>query len=88
MRPVSRPRRAEVSRRDMFRTGAFLTAGVAAGEPAQSSVAKIPGPEVYTRIGVRPFSGGRGLRWLAGPVLFAVGAWTSSLVLSWLSTTR
>ncbi len=55
MRPVSRPRRAGVSRRDMFRTGAFLTAGVAAGEPAQSSVAKIPGPEVYTRIGVRPF---------------------------------
>ena len=36
------------------------------------------------RMGVRPFSGGRGLRWLAGPVLFAVGAWISSLVLGWV----
>jgi O-antigen/teichoic acid export membrane protein len=31
------------------------------------------------RMGVRPFSGGRGLRWLAGPVLFAAGAWLSAL---------
>jgi seryl-tRNA(Sec) selenium transferase len=39
----------------MFRTGGLLTAGLAASETAQGSVAKIPGPEVYTRIGVRPF---------------------------------
>lgn len=60
MRPVTRQRlsrqhRAGLSRRDMFRTGGLLTAGIAAGEAAQASVAKIPGPEVYTRIGVRPF---------------------------------
>jgi hypothetical protein len=29
---------------------------------------------------VRPFSGARGLVWLAGPALFAIAAWTSSLL--------
>ena len=55
MRTLSRHRRAGLSRRDMFRTSGLLTAGLSAGETTQASVAKIPGPEVYTRIGVRPF---------------------------------
>jgi O-antigen/teichoic acid export membrane protein len=32
------------------------------------------------RMGVRPFSGARKLYWFAGPVLFGVGAWASSLL--------
>ena len=32
------------------------------------------------RMGVRPFSGSRKLWWFAGPALFAIGAWVSSLL--------
>lgn len=47
--------RAGISRRDVFRTGGMLAAGAAAGSSSEAAPAKAAGPEVYTRIGVRPF---------------------------------
>ena len=44
-----------ISRRDMFRTGSALAAGFAAGTPAGAATTNMPGPEIYTHIGVRPF---------------------------------
>src|SRR5436190_8208687 len=44
-----------VSRRDVFRKGGLLAAGAASGGPAQGAAPAPKGPEVYTRIGVRPF---------------------------------
>jgi L-seryl-tRNA(Ser) seleniumtransferase len=44
-----------VSRRDVFRKGGLIAAGVAAGGPAPAAPSAPSGPEVYTRIGVRPF---------------------------------
>ncbi|MBZ5596446.1 MAG: aminotransferase class V-fold PLP-dependent enzyme [Acidobacteriia bacterium] len=55
MRPDVSPSRAGLSRRDVFRTGGVMAAGLAASEPAPAAVTKAPSPEVYTRIGVRPF---------------------------------
>src|SRR5262245_36445641 len=47
---------AKVSRRDVFKRSGMVAAGMAAGGPGASAAA-VPakGPEVYTRIGVRPF---------------------------------
>ena len=53
MRTRSRQSLAGVSRRNLFRTGSLLAAGLAGAETAQGANAKISGPEVYTRIGVR-----------------------------------
>src|SRR5437879_1366406 len=50
---ITRSRRS-FNRRDMFRTGGLMAAGLAAGEKA-GAAPKIPSPAVYTRIGVRPF---------------------------------
>jgi hypothetical protein len=55
MRTRSRQSLAGVSRRNLFRTGSLMAAGLVGGETAQSTNAKTPDPEVYTRIGVRPF---------------------------------
>jgi len=55
MRTRSRQSFAGVSRRNLFRTGSLMAAGLVGGETAQSANAKTPDPEVYTRIGVRPF---------------------------------
>jgi D-glucosaminate-6-phosphate ammonia-lyase len=55
MRTRSRQSFAGVSRRDLFRTGSLVAAGFVGAETAQGANAKIPDPEVYTRIGVRPF---------------------------------
>jgi len=43
-----------ISRRNLFQTGAAAAAAAAAGA-AQAPAASASGPEVYTRIGVRPF---------------------------------
>ena len=55
MRTRSRQSLAGVSRRNLFRTGSLMAASLVGTETAQGANAKIPGPEVYTRIGVRPF---------------------------------
>ncbi len=45
-----------VSRRDLFRTGGLAAAGLASHSAAVAAPARMGGgPEVYTRIGVRPF---------------------------------
>ena len=44
-----------VSRRDIFRTGGAVAAGLATGATAAAAPTSGPTPEVYTRIGVRPF---------------------------------
>src|SRR5690349_20569700 len=46
---------ARVSRRDVFRRGGLIAAGVASSGPARGATTAPKGPEVYTRIGVRPF---------------------------------
>src|SRR5438270_3847856 len=48
----SAPSNATISRRRLFQAGT-LVAGAMSSEPA--AAAAEPGPEVYTRIGVRPF---------------------------------
>src|SRR5467141_4115355 len=55
MHADSKQFRASLSRRDMFRAGGLMVAGLVGVGSAQAAVAKTPGPEVYTRIGVRPF---------------------------------
>jgi D-glucosaminate-6-phosphate ammonia-lyase len=49
----SRRLRSGVSRRQLFQAGGVVAAGLAAGQPAPAAVT--PNPDVYTRIGVRPF---------------------------------
>jgi len=44
---------AEMSRRDVFKTGVAAAAG--AGEPSIAAAASTSGPDPYSRIGVRPF---------------------------------
>ena len=45
----------KISRRDVFKRGGLAAAGLAAGAPANAAPTPAKGPEVYTRIGVRPF---------------------------------
>ena len=45
---------SRISRRDVFRTTGILAASAATGA-AEPATVKTSGPEVYTRIGVRPF---------------------------------
>jgi L-seryl-tRNA(Ser) seleniumtransferase len=45
---------SRISRRDVIRTSGLLAASAAAGD-AEAATVKTSGPEVYTRIGVRPF---------------------------------
>jgi L-seryl-tRNA(Ser) seleniumtransferase len=44
-----------ISRRRLLQSGSLAAAGVTAREPAVATTAGVPSPEVYTRIGVRPF---------------------------------
>jgi D-glucosaminate-6-phosphate ammonia-lyase len=44
-----------ISRRRLFQSGGLLAAGAASLEPTDAAPATGPTPEVYTRIGVRPF---------------------------------
>jgi seryl-tRNA(Sec) selenium transferase len=44
-----------LSRRDLFRTGGAMAAGLASAASADSAPSVASSPEVYTRIGVRPF---------------------------------
>src|SRR5713226_8559950 len=44
-----------ISRRGLFQSGGLAAAGIAGLESASAAPAKGPSPEVYTRIGVRPF---------------------------------
>jgi L-seryl-tRNA(Ser) seleniumtransferase len=46
------PMKSGVSRRRLFQTGGAVAAGLAAGSPVRAAA---PDPDVYTRIGVRPF---------------------------------
>jgi O-antigen/teichoic acid export membrane protein len=54
--------------------------GAGAATLATEAVVTLGATVALARIGVRPFSGARGLLWLAGPALFALGAWLSSLL--------
>jgi len=48
--------KSRISRRDVFRTGGMAAAaGLTAAAPAAAASTKTGGPDVYTRIGVRPF---------------------------------
>src|SRR5689334_23561036 len=47
--------RSRLSRRDMFRKSGTLALSAAAANSAPAAPSNAPGPEVYTRIGVRPF---------------------------------
>jgi len=59
--------------------------GAGAATLATEAVVTIGANAALARIGVRPFSGARGLVWLAGPALFALAAWASSrLPLPWI----
>ena len=55
MRAHSRLHRAGLSRRDIFKTGSVTAAGLVSGGLAGAASATMPGPDVYTRIGVKPF---------------------------------
>src|SRR5580693_6574421 len=44
-----------ISRRHLFRTGGLAAAGLARTDSTSAAPAAGPSPEVYTRIGVRPF---------------------------------
>ncbi len=44
-----------ISRRRLFQSGGLAAAGIVGIEPAAAAPASGPAPEVYTRIGVRPF---------------------------------
>lgn len=50
--PMSHQTKAGLSRRRLFQTGGAVAAGLAAGQPVCGAA---PSPDVYTRIGVRPF---------------------------------
>ncbi len=56
MRTRSRQSFAGVSRRDLFRTGGLMAAGLTGAQTVHGADAKISSPGVYTRIGVRPLS--------------------------------
>lgn len=59
--------------------------GAGAATLVTEGVVTIGANMALARIGVRPFSGVRGLLWLAGPALFALAAWGSSfLPLPWI----
>src|SRR5438270_10529155 len=47
--------RNRFSRRNLLQSGGLVVAGLVDGAPAQAATAEGPGPEVYTRLGVRPF---------------------------------
>ena len=49
---MAHPSKSGVSRRKLFQTTGAVAAGLAAGSPARGAA---PGPDVYTRIGVKPF---------------------------------
>ncbi|MDQ6706143.1 MAG: aminotransferase class V-fold PLP-dependent enzyme [Acidobacteriota bacterium] len=55
MRAHSGLQGAGLSRRDIFITGSATAAGLASGGLAGAASATMSGPDVYTRIGVRPF---------------------------------
>ena len=44
-----------ITRRRLFQSGGLAAAGIVGGGPASSEPTSAPSPEVYTRIGVRPF---------------------------------
>jgi len=51
----SGPSRAGISRRDLFQTGSLIAAGTVSGGRASAASTSEPAPEVYTRLGVKPF---------------------------------
>ena len=59
MKSKSKTISAELTRRDWFRVGSLATAAGLAGVPASGAAVTLPtrgrGPDVYTRLGVRPF---------------------------------
>src|ERR1051325_8682459 len=46
---------SKLSRRDVFKRGGLAAAGLASGAPGSAEPVPAKGPEVYTRIGVKPF---------------------------------
>ena len=44
-----------ITRRRLFQSGGLAAAGIVGGRPGASEPTSAPSPEVYTRIGVRPF---------------------------------
>ena len=54
--------------------------GAGAATLATEGIVTFGATVALARIGVRPFGGARGLAWLAGPALFALAAWVSSLL--------
>ena len=59
MKSKSKTISSELTRRDWFRVGSLATAAGLAGVPASRAAVTLPtrgrGPDVYTRLGVRPF---------------------------------
>lgn len=55
MRAQSGLRGPGLSRRDVFKRGGATAAGLVTGGLAGAAAATMPGPDVYTRIGVKPF---------------------------------
>src|SRR5437660_1501355 len=49
------PSRITISRRGLFQTGSLIVAGAISGDQAGATPAAGPAPEVYTRLGVKPF---------------------------------
>jgi len=47
--------RLNISRRRLFQAGGLLATGIAGGETAQAAPENAPTPDVYTRLGVKPF---------------------------------
>jgi O-antigen/teichoic acid export membrane protein len=54
--------------------------GAGAATLATEAVVTLGATIALARIDVRPFRGVRGLAWIAGPILFALAAWISSLL--------
>src|SRR6266478_4823758 len=52
-RPTSHP--SGITRRCLLQAGGVTAAGIAGGETAKAGPASGPTPEVYTRLGVKPF---------------------------------
>src|SRR6476661_7636110 len=44
-----------ISRRHLFQSGSLVAAGIAGHETTDAAPASVPSPDVYNRIGVRPF---------------------------------
>lgn len=55
MRPHSKSSGPAFSRRDVLRTGSITAAGLASGSLVEAAATTMPSPDVYTRIGVKPF---------------------------------